>query len=107
MYNRGTVNYHTGGSMHYKIEIIHYHWECGDGCCSDSWYFGEVVNSKGLIVFDNDHGDMSTRSQEDAIEGCINWYSHNKADGDTYEVIHYSRDEYANDEYEDDVLIYP
>lgn len=58
------------------INIITYHWSCGDGCCSDSGYKLYVEDLKPEVkghkcVIDNDDWDMNRCKQrllEDALE---------------------------------------
>ena len=89
----------------FKIEIVHYHWHCGDGCCSDSGYKLRVDDTApetlghGCLL-DNDEWDycrnknirleqaldciakeLDRRPKEDeyAVE-----YSHENSDGETW-----------------------
>lgn len=90
----------------FKIEIVNYHWHCGDGCCSDSGYNLRVTDiepeKKGYgCLLDNDEWDYcrdKTRRLEQALD-CIAEklgrqpmksdyavvYLHEDSDGNTWE----------------------
>lgn len=39
------------------------HWDCGDGCCSDSWFNGELkVESNGNQIYSNDYDEVRVSS---------------------------------------------
>ena len=55
--------------MRFTITITHYHWACGDGCCSDSGYKLRVYDNKlDKCVLDDDdwecHYDEEARLSE-------------------------------------------
>jgi len=46
------------------IRIWQEHWECGDGCCSNSWWMG-TIHKNGQTVFDSEsdcyHSEQSVQ----------------------------------------------
>jgi hypothetical protein len=49
----------------YSAEIIRIEWDCGDGCCSDSWSVYRVEDGNGKIVKEggNKYWDRSACKQ--------------------------------------------
>lgn len=51
----------------FTITLIHYHWSCGDGCCSDSGYKVYVTDKQPKkagynIVYENTEWDYNRNS---------------------------------------------
>ena len=62
--------------MKFKIDFTFVSWECGDGCCSDSWVDatlyrdGEHYNDYDELRYINDEKSAKEYA-EDLIEDCF------------------------------------
>lgn len=50
----------------WRAVITCYHWSCGDGCCSDSWYGVKVYNAQGQCM--NEAGGQEHNSKDYCLE---------------------------------------
>jgi hypothetical protein len=61
----------------YEIVMRRLHWECGDGCCSESWLEAEIFlieehKKTSLYTLDRIYGLYSYESDEEIIFNVIN-----------------------------------
>ena len=88
----------------FTVNITHYHWHCGDGCCSDSGYKLRVDEHKPekrgtncLILNDDWNANQSSDCLLDkAIESIERILQRSVKRGTDYRIVH--NEEYSDDE---------
>lgn len=91
----------------FTITITHYHWSCGDGCCSDSGYKLYVLDNQperpGYGVVDEDSDWDNNRwpdsLRERAVEKIEEKLGRKAVEGVDYQVIEDDQD--SDQDYEE------
>ncbi len=55
----------------YLVEVYYHVWRCGDGCCSEGWYYPQVIEPDGEVVMsweDQDYRYSESSAESDAEE---------------------------------------